>query len=114
MNNYWDEINWEKHLKEDNLNNIEDNWVEEYLKYIPKERKILDLGCGVDQYANYYSKLGYNISSKAIKELNKNNSNIKTKLQDMSENLNYNDNEFDVIFANLSIQFLMIYLHWNY
>lgn len=26
MNNYWDEIYWEKHLKEDDLDNIEDNY----------------------------------------------------------------------------------------
>lgn len=111
MNNYWDEVYWEKHLKEDDLNNIEDNWITEYLDYLPKTGKILDLGCGIGQYSNYFYNLGYNVSAcdiskKAIETLNKNNVHINAKIQDMNKSLEYDDNEFDIVFANLSIHFL--------
>lgn len=111
MDNYWNNIYWEKHIKEDDINNIEDNWIIDYIKYLPKIGNLLDLGCGVGQYSNYFYNLGYNvsscdISSKALEILSKKNKNIKTKLQDMNKPLDYKDNEFDVIFANLSIHFL--------
>ena len=28
--NYWDNVYWEKHLKEDNLENIEELWIKQY------------------------------------------------------------------------------------
>lgn len=28
--NYWDKVYWEKHLKEDNLENIEELWIKKY------------------------------------------------------------------------------------
>ena len=111
MNNYWDNIYWEKHIKEDDLDNIEDNWILDYMKYLPKTGNLLDLGCGVGQYSIYFYSLGYNvsscdISSKALEILNEKNKNIKTKIQDMNKPLDYKDNEFDIVFANLSIHFL--------
>ncbi len=111
MNNYWDGIYWEKHIKEDDLDNIEDNWILDYMKYLPKTGNLLDLGCGVGQYSIYFYSLGYNvsscdISSKALEILNEKNKNIKTKIQDMNKPLDYKDNEFDIVFANLSIHFL--------
>lgn len=111
MNNYWDGIYWEKHIKEDDLDNIEDNWILDYMKYLPKTGNLLDLGCGVGQYSIYLYNLGYNVSScdislKALEILNEKNKNIKTKIQDMNKPLDYKDNEFDIVFANLSIHFL--------
>ena len=111
MNNYWDGIYWEKHIKEDDLDNIEDNWILDYMKYLPKTGNLLDLGCGVGQYSTYFYNLGYSvsscdISSKALEILNEKNKNIKTKIQDMNKPLDYKDNEFDIVFANLSIHFL--------
>lgn len=111
MNNYWDGIYWEKHIKEDDLDNIEDNWILDYMKYLPKTGNLLDLGCGVGQYSIYFYSLGYNvsscdISSKALEILNEKNKNIKTKIQDINKPLDYKDNEFDIVFANLSIHFL--------
>lgn len=111
MNNYWDNIYWKKHIKEDDLNNIEDNWIFDYMKYLPKTGNLLDLGCGVGQYSTYFYSLGYSvsscdISSKALEILNEKNKNIKTKIQDMNKPLEYKDNEFDIVFANLSIHFL--------
>ncbi|MBD9105305.1 class I SAM-dependent methyltransferase [bacterium] len=111
MNNYWDGIYWEKHIKEDDLDNIEDNWILDYMKYLPKTGNLLDLGCGVGQYSIYFYNLGYNvsscdISSKALEILNEKNKNIKMKIQDMNKPLDYKDNEFDIVFANLSIHFL--------
>lgn len=81
------------------------------MKYLPKTGNLLDLGCGVGQYSIYFYNLGYNvsscdISSKALEILNEKNKNIKMKIQDMNKPLDYKDNEFDIVFANLSIHFL--------
>ena len=45
------------------------------------------------------------ISEKALNYLKKDNPNVKTILQDMTEKFKFDDNEFDIIFANLSIHF---------
>ncbi len=108
---YWDDIYWEKHLKKDNLNDIEDFWITKYESFLPNSNiKILDLGCGVGQYATYFYYKGYqvtatDISSKALEYLKGKNSDIQLVLQDMSKPLKFKDNEFDIVFANLSIHF---------
>ncbi len=37
--NYWNDIYWEKHFKEDDLERIEDFWIEKYLEYFPTPSK---------------------------------------------------------------------------
>ena len=110
---YWNDIYWEKHLKEDDLDNIEDFWITKYESFFPspnKNVKVLDLGCGIGQYSNYFYYKGYgvtatDISSKALDHLKGKNIYINLVLQDMSDPLKFNDKEFDVVFANLSIHF---------
>lgn len=111
-NNYWDEIYWEKHLKEDDLDNIEDLWILKYEDIINEKKhgKILDLGCGVGQYTNYFMENGHevvatDVSKKALDYLKNRLPNVKTILQDMTEPFSFADNEFDIVFANLSIHF---------
>jgi SAM-dependent methyltransferase len=110
--NYWDKIYWEKHLKEDDLENIEELWVKKYEEIFMNNnyKKVLDLGCGIGQYTNYFIEKEYevvatDISKKALDYLSSKNSKVKTVLQDMTDKLEFNDNEFDIVFANLSIHF---------
>ena len=110
--NYWDKVYWEKHLKEDDLEKIEELWIKKYENIIINNdyKKVLDLGCGIGQYINYFIEKGYDvvatdISKKALYYLSNKNPKVKTILQDMTDKLNFNDNEFDIVFANLSIHF---------
>ena len=110
--NYWDKVYWEKHLKEDDLENIEELWVKKYENIIINNdyKKVLDLGCGIGQYTNYFTEKGHDvvatdISKKALDYLSNKNPKVKTVLQDMTDKLKFNDNEFDIVFANLSIHF---------
>lgn len=110
--NYWDKVYWEKHLKEDDLENIEELWVKKYENIIINDdyKKVLDLGCGIGQYTKYFIEKGYDvvatdISKKALDYLSNKNPRVKTVLQDMTDKLKFNDNEFDIVFANLSIHF---------
>lgn len=118
--NYLDKVYWEKHLKEDDLENIEELWVKKYANIIINNdyKKVLDLGCGIGQYTNYFIEKEYNvvatdISKKALDYLSNKNSQVKTVLQDITDKLKFNDNEFDIVFANLSIHFLMKKIHKN-
>ena len=110
--NYWDKVYWEKHLKEDNLENIEELWIRKYENiFMAKEyKKVLDLGCGIGQYTKYFLENNFevvatDISEKALNYLKKEYPNVKTILQDMTEKFKFDDNEFDIVFANLSIHF---------
>lgn len=108
--NYWDETYWEKHLKEDDLENVEEIWVKKYENILPKEGKVLDLGCGIGQYTKYFLDKGYDVTSsdiskKALGYLSSKMPTVRVVQQDMSEKLKFEDDEFDIVFANLSIHF---------
>lgn len=110
--NYWDNIYWEKHLNEDDLENIEELWVKKYEDIFLNRnyKKVLDLGCGIGQYTRYFIEKDFDvvatdISAKALNYLSKNNPTVKTVLQDMTDKFKFDDNEFDIVFANLSIHF---------
>ena len=82
--NYWDKVYWEKHLKEDNLENIEELWIKKYENIIINTdyKKVLDLGCGIGQYTNYFIEKEYDvvatdISKKALDYLSSKNSKSK-------------------------------------
>lgn len=82
--NYWNKVYWEKHLKEDNLENIEELWIKKYENIIINTdyKKVLDLGCGIGQYTNYFIEKEYDvvatdISKKALDYLSSKNSKNK-------------------------------------
>jgi SAM-dependent methyltransferase len=68
----------------------------------------LDLGCGIGQYSKKFIEYGYEVISsdiskialEKVKEFNKNVINL-----DMREPLPFDDNMFDIVFANLSIHY---------
>lgn len=110
--NYWDDKYWEKHLKEDDLENVEEIWVKKYHDIINLRPglKVLDLGCGIGQYTRYFLEEGCevvasDISFKALEYLAQKTPGIKVVQQDMSEKLKFEDDSFDIVFANLSIHF---------
>lgn len=96
---------WANHINKDLE---EDLWIEEYRQYFNSKGKCLDLGCGIGQYSKKLIKYGYDVISADISDIALNkvkgfNENV-VKL-DMRDKLPFQDNEFDVVFANLSIHY---------
>lgn len=105
MNDYFkkDEY-WKEHI---NKNLEEDLWIRDYKEYF-KGGKCLDLGCGIGQFSKELMTYGYDVTSADISEiaLNKvNEFNLNTIRLDMSEPLPFEDDTFDLVFANLSIHY---------
>ena len=108
---YWNEKYWVRHMRDDDLDNIEDPWIEKYEDiFIKHKGSLLDLGCGVGQYSKYFSDKGFDvtsadISARALEYLSAKMPKISTARLDMTEPLPFADKSFDVVFANLSIHF---------
>ena len=85
----------------------EDLWIEDYKDYL-SSGICLDLGCGIGQYSKWFMEHGYEVISsdiskialEKVKEFNNNIVNV-----DMREKLPFEDNKFDLVFANLSIHY---------
>ena len=96
---------WKKHI---NKKLEDDIWIRNYREYFSGESKCLDLGCGIGQYTKELMSYGYevtsadisNISLEKVKEFNDNIVKV-----DMKEELPFSENEFDLVFANLSIHY---------
>ena len=105
MKDYFKEdLYWKEHINKDLE---EDLWINDYKEYL-KGGSCLDLGCGLGQFSKWFMENGYEVISSDIskialdkvKEFNKNVVNI-----DMREKLPFEDNRFDLVFANLSIHY---------
>ena len=98
-------------MRDDDLDNIENSWVDKYEKVISAHKgKLLDLGCGVGQYSKYFLDKEFDVTSADISEralayLSEKYEGIKTVQIDMTEPLPFADKSFDLVFANLSIHF---------
>ena len=95
---------WKKHI---NKNIEEDLWINDY-KDCLNGGICLDLGCGIGQYSKWFMENGYevissDISKIALEKVKEFNSNVVNL--DMREKLPFEDNKFDVVFANLSIHY---------
>ncbi len=108
---YWNEKYWVRHMRDDDLENIEDNWIDKYENiFMARSGRLLDLGCGVGQYSRYFSNKGFevtaaDISERAISYLKDRALKIDTVRLDMTEPSPFPDKYFDIVFANLSIHF---------
>lgn len=96
---------WAKHINKELEENL---WINDYKNYLSLSGKCLDLGCGIGQFSKEFIKYGYDVTSADISDIALNkaiefNKNI-VKL-DMREKLPFVDNEFDLVFANLSIHY---------
>lgn len=112
---YWNEEYWKKHLKEhegEKLDFLEDIWINKYsdiFNKIPKG-KALDLGCGLGQYTKFMLDNGFEVTSadisiEALNKLKESLPETETIQLDMSEKLPFEDNQFELIIANLSIHY---------
>ena len=96
---------WKEHIN-DKLE--EDIWISDYKSFLKNEGKCLDLGCGIGQFSKVLMDYGYEVISadisklalNKVKEFNKNIVQL-----DMRKNMPFNDEEFDLVFANLSIHY---------
>lgn len=96
---------WKDHISKEIE---EDIWIREYKEYFNRKGKCLDLGCGIGQYSKELMSYGYEVTSSdisdiALEKVKEFNSNV-IKL-DMIEKLPFSDNEFDLVFANLSTHY---------
>lgn len=105
MKDYFkDDEYWKKHINDDLE---EDLWIDDYKGYL-SSGICLDLGCGIGQFSKWFMENGYevvssDISNIALEKVKKFNNNV-VKV-DMREKLPFIDNQFDIVFANLSIHY---------
>ena len=105
MKDYFkDDEYWKEHI---NKNLEEDLWINDYKDYL-NGGTCLDLGCGIGQFSKWFMENGYevissDISKIALEKVKEFNSNVVNV--DMREKLPFEDNKFDVVFANLSIHY---------
>ena len=83
------------------------DYIEDFLKLIPKGGKILDVGCGVGVDAGYmYSKgfkvVGIDLSKGMLKIAKKRFPNVDFKLMDLRE-IRFAPNSFDGVIASFSL-----------
>lgn len=104
---YWNEI----HKKYSAEKPVYDNWLDEHLKCFENVKTpVLDLGCGTGNDALYLTQKGFDVlavdfSTEALKYVEKHISAAKTKLVDISKKLPFDDGQFQVIVADLSLHY---------
>lgn len=113
--NYWNDGYWKKLLNEhkgEKLDFLDDIWVEKYSEIFKKINvdTALDLGCGLGQYTKYLISKGFittsaDISFDVLKSVKENIFDTKVIQLDMSKPLPFENNSFDLVFANLSIHY---------
>ncbi len=106
MNNYWDCIYNDKVL----LTDESDNWLDHSFNLIKNKNKALDLGCGLGNNLEVLINAGFqvtaiDISQVAITKVKTMFPNVNAECIDFQEPLPYEDNEFDLIVADLSLHY---------
>ena len=103
---------WNSVYKKENINPPRyDNWLEKYLNLMENVKTpILDLGAGLGNDSLFLTEKGFDVLScdYAVESLNyikKRIPNAKTMLVDISKKLPFNDDEFEIIIANLSLHY---------
>ena len=90
-------------------------FAESVIKYFPKNGKVLDLGAGHGQDSRYFASFGYSVLctdySNAAHDYAKKKDRAKIlefqKLDLSDGKLPYKDNEFDVVYAHLSLHYFL-------
>lgn len=104
---YWNE----SHRKYFNGKINYDDWLDKYKDILSKAKtSILDLGCGEGNDTLYLKERGYDVISldysKAALDIVKNNiKGSKTVLADISKELPFENNSFDIVIADLSLHY---------
>jgi len=113
MGNYWNDKYWRRHLAEpERMDIFEQLWIDKHQELIDKLNKghVLDLGCGIGQFTDYWLVNGFqvisaDISENALNALKERTPSATTVELDMSKPLPFEAGTFDVVFANLSIHY---------
>jgi len=113
MGNYWNDNYWRRHLAEpERMDIFEQLWIDKHQELIDKLNKghVLDLGCGIGQFTDYWLVNGFqvisaDISENALNALKERTPSATTVELDMSKPLPFEAGTFDVVFANLSIHY---------
>jgi ubiquinone/menaquinone biosynthesis C-methylase UbiE len=84
------------------------------IQYFPKTGTLLDLGAGHGQDSRFFAKKGYSVTGTDFSETalrflaekaDKEGLRIKTEQVDLSKNLPFENNKFDVVYAHLSLHY---------
>jgi ubiquinone/menaquinone biosynthesis C-methylase UbiE len=107
---YWDNAHKNQNLHSHSLKQT--SFAEEVNQAIPKQSKILELGCGEGNDSAFFAEQGHFVTdtdfSDIVIEKNRkrwSNSNLNFKVQDISQPLKYADKTFDVVYARLSLHY---------
>ncbi|MDO8269657.1 MAG: class I SAM-dependent methyltransferase [Candidatus Levybacteria bacterium] len=107
---------WDKAHQDGEINHYSSTpteLAEEVIKIIQPSSKILELGCGVGNDSGAFTSAGHHVlatdfSEVAIRknsERFKDDSNLTFEMLDMSQPFRFADNEFDVVYARLSLHY---------
>lgn len=108
---YKQEEHWDGHYrKKDNVVLNYDGWLDKYIDIFPQNAKIVDLGCGSGSDTDFLLKKGFSVcstdfSEEALKVLKSLVPQAKALKVDLTEKLPFEDNEFDVVVADLSLHY---------
>ncbi len=81
--------------------------MDEFLKLLPENGKVLDAGCGMGADSNYahskgFKVIGIDMSEKMLEIARGNNSNVDFRLADI-KNIKFAENELDGVIASFSL-----------
>lgn len=89
-------------------------FAQQAIDYFPSSGKVLELGCGQAQDGRFFSERGYDVTSTDIEEsalklardkASATDANITFRNIDLREELPFEDEAFDVVYAHLSIHY---------
>lgn len=89
---------------------VYDLWLDKYQDILLKSNHILDLGCGLGANTLYLKERGYDVlscdfSNEALANITNLIKNSKTMYLDMTKTFTLEDNSYDLIIADLSLQY---------
>ncbi|MDQ5932339.1 MAG: hypothetical protein QG649_424, partial [Patescibacteria group bacterium] len=112
MNNIWQDIH--KNYEQQDWINKPSVFAEQALRYFPAGGKVLELGAGQAQDGCYFAGLGFSVISTDLEdsalELAKQKIadkgvSVETQKVDLSEELPFDNESFDVVYAHLSLHY---------
>ncbi len=113
MNNqktHWDKLH--EAGKVDYYSENSTYFAKEVVKIIPEKSKVLELGCGVGNDSNFFVQIGHHVLATDFSDIaiDKNKQrykqdNLQFEVLDISKPMKFPNNEFDVVYARLSLHY---------